>query len=385
MTTCTDDRQLMRLAARLALRGVGCVEPNPPVGCVIVAGEADAKCAGQVVGMGHHRSFGGPHAELEALDHAGDRARGATVYVTLEPCNHAGKTPPCVEALIRAGVKRVVIGRSDPHPQAGGGAETLRRAGIAVDLLEGCPEALRLSAAFVTRIRQQRAWFIAKWAQTIDGRIATRTGESKWISGDRARRSVHLLRGRVDAVLTGIGTVKADDPLLTARNVPIRRVARRVIIDAYLETPLKSKLVQTAGEQPTIIFTTEATARGRERMVRQLEEKRVEVRTAVAMGSRLDLLDVARQLSRELDVTRVLVESGPGLLGSLAEAELLDEARVFIAPLLMADAQAMSAVHGLQTQRISDCLKFDLLDTRRYGNDVMLHYFSRVAANSGSA
>ncbi len=380
-----QDLHYMRLAARLAVRGVGHVEPNPPVGCVIVGGAEAGRCAGEVVGLGHHRHFGGPHAEVEALQTAGERARGSTAYVTLEPCNHDGKTPPCAKALAEAGVSRVVIGRSDPHPQAGGGAEALRRAGMQVDVLGGCAETLRLTAPFVTRITRKRAWFIAKWAQTIDGRIATRTGESQWISGDRARRSVHILRGRVDAVLTGIGTVKADNPMLTARNVPVRRTAKRIVIDAYLETPMQSKLVQTVGDWPTIIFTTEATARGRERTVKQLEDLGVQVRTAVAMGSRLDLQDVAKQLARDFDVTRVLVETGPGLLGSLADAGLLDEARVFIAPLIMGDAEALPSVHGLSTPGIADCLKFDLLNTRSYGNDIMLHYFRRVDISAGSA
>ncbi len=368
----------MRLAARLAVRGIGHVEPNPPVGCVIVAG-ADAD---EVVGMGHHRRFGGPHAEVEALERAGERARGATAYVTLEPCTHEGKTPPCSRALVEAGVKRVVIGRTDPSPEAGGGAEALRQAGLEVTVLESCPESQRLTAPFVTRVTEKRAWFVAKWAQTIDGRVATRTGESKWISGDRARRSVHVLRGRVDAILTGIGTVRADDPMLNARHVPVRRTAKRIIIDAYLETPLTSKLVTTVDKWPTVIFTTEATARGRERTVKELQTRGIEVRTATAMGSRLDLQDVATQLARDLEVTRVLVETGPGLLGSLADAGLLDEARVFIAPILMGDGQALPSVHGMQTLRITDCLKFDLLATRHYGNDIMLHYFKNEASRS---
>ncbi|MFG0251802.1 MAG: RibD family protein, partial [Phycisphaerales bacterium JB038] len=207
-------------------------------------------------------------------------------------------------------------------------------------------------------------------------------GESKWISGDRARRSVHVLRGRVDAVLTGIGTVRADDPMLNARNVPVRRTAKRIVIDAYLETPLTSKLVTTVDRWPTIIFTTEATARGRERTVKELQSRGVQVRTATAMGSRLDLQDVATQLARDLEVTRVLVETGPGLLGSLAEAGLLDEARVFIAPILMGDGQALPSVHGMQTLRIADCLKFELLNTRHYGNDIMLHYSRNEARPS---
>ncbi|MCK4871264.1 MAG: bifunctional diaminohydroxyphosphoribosylaminopyrimidine deaminase/5-amino-6-(5-phosphoribosylamino)uracil reductase RibD [Phycisphaerales bacterium] len=362
-----DDLRWMRLAARLAVRGIGYVEPNPPVGCVIVRD-------GRAVGLGHHRVFGGPHAEIDTLRHAGDAARGATAYVTLEPCSHYGKTPPCTDALIRAGIARVVIARPDPHPDSSGGAAQLQDAGIEVNVLDGCAEATDLSEPFVMRVMRGRPWVIAKWAQTIDGRIATRAGESQWISNKRSRRLVHRWRGRVDAILTGIGTVLADDPMLTARVGKTRRIARRVVVDTDLRIPLDAKLVVTAHEAPTLVATLEHSLEAQREKAAALRRMGVELLSLQARDGKPDLPALLTHLAAECNATRVMVEAGGGLLGQLVRDDLLDEARVFVAPILLADRDAAPPVHGACIERLADAARFRLASVKRIDDDVLLSY-----------
>jgi len=241
----------MKRALTLARRGAGAVEPNPMVGCVIVRDD-------RIVAEGHHRRFGGPHAEIDALRRlqaAGGNPHGATVYVTLEPCNHTGKTGPCSEALIEAGVGRVVIAALDPHPTSTGGVRRLREAGVdvTVGVLEA--HATELIAPFAKRIATGLPFVIAKWAATIDGATATHTGDSQWISNEQSRKHVHRLRGRVDAIMVGIGTVARDDPMLTARGVKVRRTARRVVIDPSLRIDETCNLVRSIDQAPLSIVT----------------------------------------------------------------------------------------------------------------------------------
>ena len=236
----------MARALELAARGEGSVEPNPMVGCVIVRD-------GETIGEGFHRRFGGPHAEVEALAVAGPRARGATAYVTLEPCCHHGKTPPCTGALIAAGISRVVVAQRDPFAKvAGQGIAELAAAGIAVDVGVGADEALRLNAPYLKLLQTARPWIIAKWAMTLDGKLATHAGDSRWISSEASRAIVHRLRGRVDAVMVGRGTAQADDPQLTARP-PGPRQAARIVVDTTATHSLQSLLVKTAREVPVIV------------------------------------------------------------------------------------------------------------------------------------
>jgi len=381
---------LGELSVRLALRGFGRVEPNPMVGCVICAPD------GRIIGMGHHARFGGAHAEIEALRSCarqGADPRGATVFVTLEPCAHHGKTPPCAEALIEAGVARVVIARRDPHAQAQGGAARLREAGVEVVFTDAWPEARWLSDPFVKRVETGLPWVVAKWAQTIDGRIATRSGASQWISGERSRRWVHLLRGRVDAVVTGVGTVLADDPRLTARGAPVRRVARRVVIDPDLRTPAECALVRTIGEAPLTIACAEAAVGGeRASALRHAgvevigvgkcdsEDERAGGRAASgARGGRagqggvgrLDLAWLLRRLVETHGVSTAMVEAGPGVTGSLLGSGLVDAALVFIGPRLLADAQAPGPAGGLETPTLEQGAGWRLSGVRRCGEDVM--------------
>lgn len=321
-----NDRRFMQLALNLARRGEGLVEPNPMVGCVLVK-------HGRIVGRGWHRRFGGEHAEPNALRDAGDAARGAAAYVTLEPCNHHGKTPPCTEALLAAGVARVVVAARDPHPLvAGRGLRRLRAAGLRVDVGLLRHEALRLIRPFTTYHLMRRPYVILKWAQSVDGRIATRTGDSKWISSIQSRRRAHALRARVDAIIVGVATVLADDPELTARLVQPRRVATRIVLDTRLRTPARAKLVKSARKTPTLIVTAPDAASSRRAAA--LRRAGCEVVGLPAGPAGLRLHELATELHRR-GMTNVLVEGGGRVLGACLEAGLADEVHVFVSSRLI--------------------------------------------------
>ncbi|MFG0331449.1 MAG: bifunctional diaminohydroxyphosphoribosylaminopyrimidine deaminase/5-amino-6-(5-phosphoribosylamino)uracil reductase RibD [Phycisphaerales bacterium] len=368
------DRAMMLRAVRLARRGIGRVAPNPPVGCVLVD-----PLRHTILGEGYHAELGSHHGEAAALNDCRRRGRdpqGAVAYVTLEPCAHHGRTPPCSDALIDAGIKRVVIGREDPNPVADGGAEQLRAAGIAVDTLE-LEETRRLTNPFVKRVTTGLPWVIVKWAQTLDGRIATRTGDSKWISNAQSRAAVHRLRARMDAIVTGVGTVLADDPMLTARDVRRHhRVARRVVLDPGMKMPADSRLVSTAGDTPTIWVTNCAVATRSERIVTEARGAGVEI---WAIGSDDDSLGALaeatlRQLVTEHGATNVLVEAGGGVIGALLERGLIDELVVYLAPKVLGDAEAMAPARGRVIDSITNATPFVLRRTRRLGDDVELRY-----------
>jgi diaminohydroxyphosphoribosylaminopyrimidine deaminase/5-amino-6-(5-phosphoribosylamino)uracil reductase len=313
-------------AARIALRGHGGAEPNPMVGCVIVGPD------GRTIAEGHHRRCGGPHAEIEALRRAGDRARGATAVVTLEPCNHHGRTGPCSQALARAGVARVVYACADPNPAAAGGAATLREGGIEV-LHAPHPAAERATAPFLARVRHRRPWTVAKWAESSDGRIATRAGEPRWISGERSRAMVHRERARCDAVLTGMGTVLRDDPLLTVRGTRAGRTPLRVVWDPRLGLPVGSALVRTAHQSPLLCACTPKALESRADHAQALRTAGVEVAA----------FDDVAALSRALlarGTSTLLVEAGPGLVRPMIDAGLVDLAWVFTAPHALGDVGA---------------------------------------------
>lgn len=368
----TQTKRMLDLAARLAFRAAGDVEPNPLVGCVIARGD-------RVIGLGHHRKFGSAHAEIEALADCrrrGEGPAGATVYVTLEPCNGHGKQPPCTDALIAARGGRVIAARRDPNPPKAGGADRLRAAGIEVDFTDASPLATSLAAPFVKRMATGLPWVIAKWAQSIDGRIATRTGDSKWISGEASRHAVHRLRARVDAIIVGIGTVKADDPMLTARGVPrLRRVASRIVLDGGLELPLDSALVRTARETPVMAATTTDALRQRATHAASLEAAGVAVLAfdAAPPQGGVSIEAVLRHLGTSAAST-VMVEGGAGVLGRMVDHGLIDEARVYIGPLLMADNEAPSAVKGRDPSRLVEAARMDLVRVARRGPDVEMWY-----------
>lgn len=376
-------RAMLDRAARHALRGWGRVEPNPLVGCVI-AQVAGSPAGPRVLAIGHHRVFGGLHAEAEALSaaraHGHARLGGAVAFVTLEPCDHTGKQPPCTRALIDAGVGGVVYARADPHPPAAGGAGTLERAGVACVLSAASPPATALSDPFVHRVRTGRPWVIAKWAQTLDGKAATRTGESRWISNPRSRRWVHLMRARVDAVMVGIGTTRDDDPALDARDVPVRRRALRVVVDPSMALSPQGRLARDAGAgRATVVCVTCEHARaGAE--AGDGPAGVVELRVA-NVGGLMDLNEALTRLRAEHGVQTILVEGGPGLLGRLlaegpadAGGSLIDEAHVFTAPMVMGDDGARDAVRGVPARPLADLSRWRLMRLSRVGDDVWSVY-----------
>jgi diaminohydroxyphosphoribosylaminopyrimidine deaminase/5-amino-6-(5-phosphoribosylamino)uracil reductase len=363
MSADTADLMHMRRALELAEAGRGCVEPNPLVGAVVVR-------EGRVVGEGWHQKFGGPHAEVMALAAAKEAARGATLYVSLEPCCHQGKTPPCTEAIVAAGISRVVAALEDPYPEvAGRGAARLRQAGIAVECGAAEADARRQNAPYLKLLTTGRPYVHAKWAMSLDGKIATRTGDSKWISGEKARRRVHELRGRVDGIVIGIGTAVADDPLLTARP-PGPRVASRVVLDSKARLPLAAQMVQTARTVPTIVVVSPAASPERVQALRQAGCE-IAVPSPDHDGSpRLPLLldDLGRRRW-----TNVLVEGGSEVLGRLLDAGAIDEAHVFIAPQLIGGSQGKTAIAGRGIDTMAGAWKFthqriELLDGDVYVN-----------------
>jgi len=355
----------MRRALTLARRGQGRVEPNPMVGCVLAHGP-------RVIAEGYHRAFGRDHAEVDALRRTTESPRGATAYVTLEPCCHYGKTPPCTVALIHAGISRVVAAMRDPDERArGNGIRSLRRAGVAVDVGLCEREAADLNRPYLTRITRKRPYVILKWAQSLDGKIATRTGESRWISSPASRYLVHKLRARVDAIVVGIGTVLADDPLLTARNVAVRRVATRVVLDTRLRLPERCRLVRTAKAVPTIVLTSKAAVAAGESRVARLERRGVEVVPCTVRSSAIDLTTAMRILARR-QFTNVLVEGGGKVLSAFLDSRLADEALVLVSPKLIGGTSAPMAYGGAGRMRISDT-NCSVVEIRRSGEDQLYH------------
>ncbi len=353
----------MARALSLAARGVGLVEPNPPVGCVIVRD-------GQIVGEGYHGRFGGPHAEVVALAKAGDGAAGATAYVTLEPCCHTGKTPPCTRALIEAGVARVVAALEDPFPEVfGRGFQQLQTAGIRCDVGVGAAAARRLAAPYVKLTTTGRPWTIAKWAMTLDGKLAARSGDSQWISSEASRCVVHQIRGRVDAVVVGSSTARADDPLLTARPLQladVRRVATRVVVDSSASLSLESRLVATAGDVPVLVAVGQDASN---QTVRRLNDAGVEVYRCVGERHEDRIASLWDELGRRR-MTNVLVEGGGRLLGMLADMRAIDEVHAFVAPKIVGGATATSPIGGLGAERIAHALQLTDLSIEELEGDV---------------
>jgi diaminohydroxyphosphoribosylaminopyrimidine deaminase/5-amino-6-(5-phosphoribosylamino)uracil reductase len=367
---------MLDLAARAALRGFGSVDPNPTVGCVIGREHSGGV---EVLAIGHHRRFGGLHAEAEVLRICAERGidpAGATVWVTLEPCNHQGQQPPCAQALIDAGVRRVVYASADPNPVAVGGADALRTAGIVVEQTDASAAATRASAPFRHRIETGLPWVVAKWAQTIDGFVATSSGDSKWISNELSRRSVHRLRAKVDAIVTGIGTVLADDPLLTARDVPVRRVARRVVVDPKGRLPLDCQLVRSVtGGAPLTVAVAPSVLERNADWYRTLLERGVDVVAFEPYAEgRFVIADLLRWLVAERQVSTAVVESGPKLLGAMHDEGLLNQLLVFIAPTLLGDSTSQSPVGGSTVASIAGAALYRLDHVKRFGDDLRLLY-----------
>jgi diaminohydroxyphosphoribosylaminopyrimidine deaminase/5-amino-6-(5-phosphoribosylamino)uracil reductase len=321
----------------------------------------------QLVSVGHHERFGGPHAEVLALARAGEAARGATLYVTLEPCCHFGKTPPCTDAILAAGVTRVVAALRDPFPQVSGvGLAKLREAGLEVTAGVDAEAAARLMAPYLKRQLTGLPYVTAKWAMTLDGKTATATGESQWISCERSRAFVHELRGRMDAILVGVGTALADDPLLTARPPGPRRAAR-VVLDGKARLPATSKLAQTAHETPVWIAVCDGA-----------DPSRLAVLQALGCTifhfpgpARVPIVPLLEELGRR-QVTNLLVEGGGQGLGSFLDAGQVDAVEVFIAPILEGGSHPFGPARGLGSARMADALRLDWHETRSINGDIHL-------------
>lgn len=361
----------MGLALRLAARGKGRTSPNPMVGAVVVSGS-------RIVGQAYHRKAGEPHAEVLALHQAGLRARGATLYLTLEPCcHHAKRTPPCVPLLIAARLGRVVVAMKDPNPLVNGrGLRALRRAGISVSV--GClgEEAAALNRIYCHWITTGRPWVILKAGMTLDGKIATARGESQWITGPEARREAHRLRGDVDAVLVGVGTVRTDDPRLTVR-LPRRAEGSgavrslpplRVIADSNLTIPMTAQVLSRRSSSRTLIATTTTAPL---RRVRKLRNAGIEVWSMPAQQGLVPMARLLRELGRR-GVASLLVEGGSALNATLWKERLVNEVRLFVAPLLLGGQDAKSVIGGTSPARLADAVKLQALRARKVGSDLLL-------------
>lgn len=373
-----SDQHWMQVALELAKRGQGYVEPNPMVGCVVVR-------QGELIASGFHQRFGGPHAEVNALDGLdAQTVSESTIYVTLEPCAHYGKTPPCVELLLKNPPARVVIAMEDPFEQVAGlGIGKLKQAGIDVTVGVLGDQARELNAPYLKRLSSRLPWVIAKWAMTLDGAIATSTGDSKWISNELSRQQVHRLRSRVDAILVGSSTVLADDPMLTARlgaGESVARKAIRVVLDRRFRIRSSSQLVRTARQTPVWVVVDPRVLRSMPQKRSEFEESGVEfleldVQSAVDV-SQAELTQVLCAIASR-GGTNVLVEGGAGVLGSFFDAKLVDQVECYIAPRVVGGQDARRAVAGLGVESIARGCEFQSIRWDAIDGDL---HFSGVVA-----
>ncbi len=362
----TSDEIFMKKALMLAQRGLGRTSPNPAVGAVVVKDD-------QIVGSGYHRKAGARHAEIEALSEAGEAARDATIYVNLEPCNHYGRTPPCTHAIVKSGIRRVVMGIADPNPHVtGGGSEYLRSKGIQVSrgvLKEACS---RLNEAYITYVTTGRPFVILKVALTLDGWIATRTGDSKWITNERSRKQVHILRRRVDAVMVGVETVMADNPRLLPYLLrsPCPNPVR-VIADTHLRTPLDSMVLDSKLLRLTIIATGSKVSKQKKRAVQERGAKIVPCRLK---NKRIDLSDLLEKLAAR-EISSILVEGGATLFDSFVRDGLVDKFYIFFGPRIFGGDNGVPFTRGPGCDMIADCKTVTVQKVKRFGDDLMIEAY----------
>ena len=360
------DKYFMKIALREAKKGLGRTSPNPAVGAVLVK-------EGKIISKGYHKAYGLPHAEVEALKKAGDRASGAILYVTLEPCNHYGKTPPCTQAIIKSQIKRVVIGMRDPNPSVkGGGADFLREHGIEVEegvLEEECRDLNKNYIKFVTK----GIPFVAiKVAMTLDGWIATRTGHSKWITNEASRRFVHRLRDIVDAVLVGIGTVVSDDPMLNTRLKKIRgKDPLKVIIDPYLRIPRDCNVLKNKAERAIIVVGKGAVSK------KEIDKFKKEtgadvIECSLKKEKELDLNQMLLSLAKR-NITYVMVEGGARTIGSFLRQRCVDEFFIFKAPKLLGGSDGIPMAYGNGAENMDKAIEIKVLKIRRFQDDLLIH------------
>lgn len=367
MTQLSIDEQYMRMALRLAEKAKGRTSPNPMVGAVVVKG-------GKIISRGFHRRAGEPHAEAKALSKAGKASRGATLYVTLEPCSHTDKrTPPCTPLVMQNGVKRVVVAMIDPNPRvSGNGIQLLQKAGIAVvtGVLEA--EARKMNEAFIKHITTGMPFVLLKIAQTLDGKIATASGESKWITGERAREEGQRLRNVHDAILVGINTVLTDDPALTTR-IPNGRDPIRVVVDTHLRIPLHAKVLKQKSQARTIVVTVAGASKSK---IKKLQAVGAEVITVKSAQGRVDLRDLMRTLGK-MDIMSVLIEGGAEINASALKAGIVDKVVIFVAPLLMTGKDSLCSLGGVSPIKLSHAIKLTSVTSRFVGQDLMITGYTR--------
>ncbi len=372
-----QDEKLMLSALKLAQRSIGFVEPNPAVGAVIVK-------ANQIIGSGWHKKFGGPHAEINALEDCktlGVNPRGAAMYVTLEPCSVQGKTGPCTQAIIEAGVAKVFVAMIDPSEHAGGkGIEQLRNAGIKVQTGICETEAKILNAPFIKFAATGKCWVTLKWAQSIDGKVATaelRPSGSGWISGEQSRKDVHKLRRRAGGILVGVNTVIADDPLLTARPSKGKKLTR-IVLDNHLRLPPDCKLIKTAKKSPVLICTREDTIRANPEIAEKITKKGAEVLAYPDTQGRSNLYFLLDELSKR-GICHLIVEGGPRVLTSFLKEQLADEIVVYIAPKILG-AQGSVDITGPMAE-LTQAVGLHYVDIKLFGDDVRLTGLTGKALN----
>lgn len=360
-----NDKEYMRVALKLAVRAKGKTSPNPLVGAVIVKND-------RIIGKGYHRRAGESHAEINALDMAGRRAKGATLYLNLESCAHLGRTPPCTKRIISSGIKKVVAAMIDPNPlNCGRGVKELRKAGVKVKVGILEKEARKINEAYIKYITTKRPFVILKTAMSLDGKIATKTGDSKWITNESSRRYVHRLRSEVDAVLIGIETVLKDDPRLTARiKDPGSRISvrnpTRVVVDSRARIPLGARVLNQ--EALTIVATTKFASK---KKIKALEKKGATVLIIKDRDKNVNLKELLKNLG-ELEITSLLVEGGGRINASFLENGLVNKVLFFVAPKIIGGEEALTPVEGEGIKRIKDAVKLKDISIKRFGEDVLV-------------
>jgi diaminohydroxyphosphoribosylaminopyrimidine deaminase/5-amino-6-(5-phosphoribosylamino)uracil reductase len=362
-----DHEFFMKKALALAKKGLGYTSPNPMVGAVIVKD-------GEVIGKGYHQAAGRAHAEVNAIEDAGVRAKGATLYVNLEPCNHTGRTPPCTRKILEAGVKRVVVALEDPNTIAAGGSDFLKQNGIEV-LTGVCKgQAARLNEAFLKYVNTKNPFVTLKCAATLDGRIATRTGDSRWVTGEKSRRYVHRLRHAVDAILVGIGTVHADNPSLTARlesgkgTDPVR-----IVLDTHLSISPEANILKLASNSDTILVTGKSISEAKKK---EVVRKGVRLLAQPVKNGRIDLSPLMAELGA-MGITSLLIEGGSRVIASAFNSGIVDKALFFYAPKILGGDDGIPICRGPGPRLMKDCTRAKNIRVRRFDDDVMIEAYIR--------
>ncbi|GBC59686.1 riboflavin biosynthesis protein RibD [Desulfonema ishimotonii] len=358
-----DDTHYMRTALGLAEKGAGYTSPNPMVGAVVVRD-------GHIVGRGWHEAVGGPHAEVNALEDAGPLADGATLYVTLEPCNHTGRTPPCTQKILESGVRRVVVAMDDPNPEVkGGGNDCLKNRGVAVTTGVCEAEARRLNESFIKYVKTRRPFVVLKCAATLDGSIATRTGDARWVSGEASRAFVHQLRHRMDGIMVGIGTVISDNPSLTTRLDSGKGLdPTRIILDSKLSIPEDAKVLRLESGADTVLVTGEAVSDTKKAVLRN---KGIRVISAPLRDGGINL-DLLMNRLGYIGITSLLIEGGSRVIASALQARIVDKIMFFYAPKILGGDDGIPICRGAGPKLMRQCIPIRDMNVRQFGEDIMV-------------